>query len=104
MRIRIILAALAAFDAPAQTDRYRWRHAYEIDDVAITVTVVESATEMRRLRSRFGNVPVDNVLRTELKGFSVLYRRDGQYLCTIYVADAETIEHETRHCHGWVHQ
>lgn len=93
--------------SPAHADRFSWKRAYQIDDVAITVTIVESDAEMRRLRAEFGNVPVDNVIRTELLGFSVLYRREGAYRCTIYLADAadsETLAHETRHCHGWVHQ
>ncbi len=110
--VKTPLAVLLAIviTQPAVADRtYSWKRAHDISDVTITVKVASSDDDMRRLRAQFGNVPVDNVIRTELKGFAVLWRSkdDGLYRCTIYVAkgdDTQTIEHETRHCHGWVHR
>ena len=96
-----ILAVLAlAGHCSAET----WTRKVVADEVAITVHVL-TIEELNRKSS--GLVTMGQT-RAAKHGYAVLYRaKDGTLKCNVYVtADMteETLEHERRHCHGWVHQ
>lgn len=78
----------------------------DLSAVRVEMTWVTSADEMRKLRRQYGRVPVDSVIRTELKAFSVLGKRDGQHVCLIFAFRPEKVDddattslgHEIAHC------
>lgn len=78
-----------------------WTRAVEVDEPAVTIHTVDRATFTRTMRE-YGHKP-----RLGSVGFSVLGKLEGAWTCYVYVLDhrdRETIEHELRHCHGWVHE
>lgn len=95
--LAVLVVALAS-SAHAET----WRRAVAADDVAITVHVLTIEELKRKSGTR-----TNRDLHASAYGWSVLYRTPaGELRCNVYVtADATeaTLEHERRHCHGWVH-
>ena len=105
----LLVLAICASSARAEEvpERLRWERAAVADDVAITVHVV-GVDELRRLT---GSNPfaMPTARQSHRKGLAKLYRNtaSGAWTCHVYVledATEQTLEHELRHCHGWVHQ
>ncbi len=103
-----VLAVAARCSAAEQ-----WSRVAVVDEVAVSVSEV-TETELKALRHKYEERVIDRsalgrVIPQHRYGFALLLRdkETGAYRCEIYVkdsADAETLEHEQRHCHGWVHQ
>jgi hypothetical protein len=99
----VLVAAVAGV---AQADDYEWRRAVDVEYVEMTAAQV-STSYMRKMREKYGhpNYPAAEAWRGA--GLALLWKReDGVYVCNIYVLDIEdrrVLEHEIRHCHGWVH-
>lgn len=92
--------------APAHAGE-RWTRSAVVSDVAVTVTVV-TLEELARLSPRELGGPARLANPRPVHGFAKLYRNTetGAFRCDVFVpehAPAETLEHELRHCHGWVH-
>ena len=97
-----ILFASATHAAPS----LNWRRAVEVQEVAIEVRQVARLELLELLRK---HDPRESLVPSKTVGFSLLKYApsSGTYRCELYVLsleDARTIEHETRHCHGWVHR
>lgn len=78
-----------------------------LEAVKIEVTWVESRADMIRLRREHGQPPLeDPVFRSRLTGFSILGKRDGEYVCLLFVQKPERVDddrttalgHEIAHC------
>lgn len=95
----LILAA-PAHAAPSLT----WKLAHEVPAVTIELKVV-TRNELFALLQKHDRR--NQLAAPKTVGFSLLMRNTaGAYRCEVYVLrsnDSETIAHETRHCHGWVH-
>lgn len=108
--LRVAVAALALAVALLANVRANaaehWRREVLAEDVAITVHVVSSEELLRMMHT----VRWDSrTIATNHKGHARLYRNreTGAWTCHVYVnvdATEETLEHERRHCHGWVHR
>lgn len=112
--LRIAVAVLALTVAVLVNVRAhaaeQWTQVATVEEVAIRVSQVTEA-ELARLRAK--HEPSDRsalgrVVPMHRYGFALLMRdrSTGAYRCEVYVIDAgdsQTLEHETRHCHGWVH-
>ena len=95
-----ILANVRAHAAPSLV----WKLAHDVPAVTIELKVV-TLSELKSVLHKHD--PRNQLAAPKTVGFSLLMRNTaGAYRCEIYVLranDSETIEHETRHCHGWVH-
>lgn len=89
----------------------KWQRVAEVDAVAVAVKAV-TAAELAALQLEHARGIDRSALgRTVPKhrdGFAILYRdtTTGAYRCEVFVRDPEdatTLEHELRHCNGWVH-
>lgn len=102
----LVLALVLAGSAHAE----QWQRAVIVDSPAITVTVATRG-EIARLRASHPMLKHSAAELAKVRwlyGFSILYRDKltGAYRCDLYVSsleDVATIEHETKHCNGWVH-
>jgi hypothetical protein len=105
------LAALlfVLLTAPAHASE-QWTRAAVVDAVAVTVTEVTEA-ELAQLRAKHershDRSALGRVVPMHRYGFAILHRNKytGAFRCEVYIAslDPETLEHELRHCNGWVH-
>ena len=81
---------------------YDWKQVTDIPDSQLTIVVKEIAEpQMRVLVYGAKQDP-----RQAPLGRSILSKTDNHYICRVYVLDRDdkpTIEHELKHCHGWVH-
>lgn len=103
----VVLALTSTARANGYTGEPTWRRVVVADEVTITTHVV-SINELVEMQTG-RRVDVRNVRHTQHRGFAKLYRNteSGAWTCHVYVtanASADTLEHETRHCHGWVHE
>jgi hypothetical protein len=101
LALLVLVLANTAHAAPSLT----WRRALEVREVSIEVREV---TRLELLALLDKHSPRESLSPPKTVGFSLLMRnqRTGAYRCEVYVIDAgdsQTLEHETRHCHGWVH-
>lgn len=100
----IALFVLLSVALTTEAASFRWKRAVEVEDVEINLNVV-SPSELQRVQRDYANVHRNDF---STKGFSILYRNTetGGFRCEIFVTNAakEYVEHETRHCYGWVHQ
>lgn len=102
MRKALFLAILLS--APALAEDVR--PTVDLSAVRVEVTWIQSEREMGDLRRQYGKVPRDSVIKTELKAFSVLGKREGEYVCLLFayrprVVDDEfttSLGHEVAHC------
>lgn len=82
-----------------------WRHVYEVPDVAITVERKTDAAMRSIHKELIGPLPYDGTL---LAGLANLRKyKDGTWKCTIWLArwaNKSDMDHEVRHCYGWIHQ
>lgn len=101
-----ILANVRAYAEPTE-ERLRWERVAVVESVAITVHVV-GVDELARMQGK----PWQNyrdLRKSHRHGFARLYRNaaTGAYTCAVYVTretnTPAALEHETRHCNGWVH-
>jgi hypothetical protein len=82
------------------------RATLDLSAVRVEITWVETQAEMKRLRSEHGKAPLDSVIKTELKAFSVLGKRDGDYVCLVFAFRPRSVDddittslgHEIAHC------
>jgi hypothetical protein len=88
-----------------------WTRVAEVDAVAVTITEV-TAAELRAIQAKHARPSSDRsalgrTVPMHRYGFAILHRNKdtGAYRCEVYIAslDPETLEHELRHCDGWVH-
>lgn len=93
----------------AQSREYQWDRVLEAEPREIQVVQV-STRELLRVERQHGTggMPSREVLGAARahKGYALLYRRDGELYCRIYltdIADVVTLTHELRHCLGWDH-
>jgi hypothetical protein len=81
---------------------YDWKQVTDVPDSQLTVIVKEIAEpQMRVLVYGAKQDP-----RQAPLGRSILSKTDDHYICRVYVLDRDdkpTIEHELKHCHGWIH-
>jgi hypothetical protein len=110
LRIAVAVLALAVavlLNVRAHAAEH-WTRVAEVTDVAITVETVSTLRLARLQGATDYHSMIDKGSREARHGYAVLSRNrvTGAYSCVIYVvrADASTLEHETRHCHGWVHR
>ena len=105
----LIIAALSlvvvCLMAPANAaGREHWTRAVVVDEVAITVHIV-SAKELARVMDAKWNLR--DLALDDGKGHAKLYRNmeTGAWSCHVYLSkpDPQTLAHEARHCHGWIH-
>lgn len=97
---------LAAFLMSASVAAQSVRPSLDLDSVRVEVTWVESRAELKSLRREWGQPKIDTVVRTRLTGFSVLGKRDGEYVCLLFVQRPESVDdrntlalgHELLHC------
>lgn len=102
---RVALTLFAIVTSVA-TSASELRSTLELSALRVEVTWVESAAEMNALRRQYGQPPIDTVIRTRLTGFSVLGRRDGEYVCLLFVQRPRRVDderttalgHEMLHC------
>lgn len=92
--LALIVNTARADDSPTGD---RWRRVAEVTEVTINVHVLSPTMLAYRFRG------------AELHGHAILLRNreTGAYTCNVYVtpeASPETLEHERRHCYGWVHR
>lgn len=106
LALALLTLALTA-RANSYTGEPTWRRVVVADEVTITTHVVslDELIEMQTPRQR----DMRNVRMTHHRGLAKLYRNTatGEWTCHVYVtasASSSTLEHETRHCHGWVHE
>src|SRR5690606_21972003 len=106
-----LMLLLVCLSAHAGQD-YKWVRQVQIDPSAVTINFnVVRPSELRiMMRKRTRTALNNRVLYQNYKrGLAILDRSTelGTCRCEVYVVslqDAQTIEHEIRHCHGWVHQ
>lgn len=110
MRALIALALLAG--SAHAGDGYQWSRVAKVESVSVSVAQV-TELELAALRSKYEHSidrsALGRVVPKHRYGFALLFRdKDtGAFRCEVYVSntnDAETLEHELRHCNGWVHQ
>lgn len=106
-----LLVVLAIYANTAHAaERWNWRRVAVADEVAITVQVVSAVKLASLMHIADAHAFIDKGGRMSRHGYAELRRNvvTGAYVCTVYVtaenSSAETLEHESRHCHGWVHQ
>lgn len=97
----LIVLASSARAAPSLT----WRHAIDVPAVSVELREVTRLELLELLRKHDRR---ESLVPSKTLGFSLLIRNahTGAYRCELYVLQLEdiaTIEHETRHCNGWVH-
>lgn len=102
----MILAAVALLSAAHANDG-RLTPTLDLKAVRVEVTWVADRPEMNRLRRQYGQPPLDDaVIRSRLTGFSVLGKREGEYVCLIFAPRPEreddratvALGHELAHC------
>lgn len=89
----------------------KWQRVAEVNEVAVTVkavTVAELAALQLEHARGIDRSALGRTVPKHRDGFAILYRdtTTGAYRCEVFVrdeSDAKTLEHELRHCHGWVH-
>lgn len=99
-----LLANVRAYAEPPE--RLRWERVAIVEEVAITVHTV-SVEELANL-THTKQWDMRNVRQTHRHGLAKLYRNraTGAWTCHVYVTrdvTEATLEHERRHCRGWVH-
>ena len=94
-----LLVMLLIFTSVAHAETsLKWRRIAEPDAVAITVTVLTRKEMAAAVKSRDFARAYSQLMRN---------KTTGAWSCHIYVlADSsdETLNHEKRHCAGWIHQ
>jgi hypothetical protein len=84
-----------------------------VDSVRIEVTWIETQAEMERKRREYGSrVVTDSVIKTAVRGFSVLGKRNGELVCLVFSPKPKrfdddlntTLGHELLHCLGFRHR
>jgi hypothetical protein len=84
-----------------------------VNSVRVEVTWIETHAEMDRKRREYGaRVVTDAVIKTTLRGFSVLGKRNGELVCLVFSPKPErfddtlstTLGHELLHCLGFSHR
>jgi hypothetical protein len=84
-----------------------------VSSVRVEVIWVETQAEMDRRRREYGSrVVTDPVIKTALRGFSVLGKRNGELVCLIFSPKPERFDdsvnailgHELLHCLGFGHR
>jgi hypothetical protein len=94
-------------------DRRALLETLSVNSVRIEVTWIETQAEMDRKRREFGSrVVTDSVVKTALRGFSVLGKRNGDLVCLVFSPKPErfddnlntTLGHELLHCLGFSHR
>ena len=109
--IRALLVALALLAAPARSDPIQ--PTLELTSMRVEVTWVNNASELAHLRRQYER-PVGNsrsragiaVGVDQLRGFSVLGKRNGEYVCFVYIYRPVILDddrtrvlgHEMLHC------
>lgn len=79
-----------------------WRKEHDVGDVKIEEPRQVNPGELRGLVRKYAGVADPR----SGEGLAVLFKGPQGYRCEIYaldVNDKTTIDHETRHCLGWVH-
>ena len=109
--IRALLVGLALLAAPAWSDPIR--PTLELTAVRIEVTWVHSASELAHIRRQYERPVGDSRSRAgigvgvdQLRGFSVLGKRDGEDVCLVYIYRPVILDddrtrvlgHELLHC------
>ena len=88
------------------------REILHVESVRVEVTWIETRAAMDAKRREYGRAAVgDHVIRTSLEGFSVLGKRDGEFVCLIFAPKPArfddnintTLGHELLHCFGFSH-
>lgn len=107
----LIVAALLVVARCSAAEQ--WSRVALADEVAVTVSQV-TELELKALRHKYEERGIDRsalgrVFPQHRYGFALLFRdkETRAFRCEVYVhdtADAVTLEHELKHCHGWVHQ
>lgn len=108
----LLVAALAAYTytTAARADGYTghptWRRIVVAEDVKIETHTV-SLSELIAMQDQKRDVR--NVRGTQHRGLAKLYQNTvtGDWTCHVYVpaaASRDTLTHEFKHCHGWVHE
>ncbi len=93
------LAVLVAVPAHAET----WTRAAVAEEVEIIVRVLTVEELVRKMDA---TRELRNLRKEHHNGYAVLGTKAGAWRCYVYVtanATDATLEHERRHCHGWVH-
>jgi hypothetical protein len=108
--VAVLALAIAILANVRATAEERWRRVAVVEDVAVTVVEVSELKLASLQHMTDARSLIDKGARASRHGFSELRRNvsTGAYRCTVYVTAAtntpEVLEHETRHCHGWVHR
>ena len=113
---RLLLTAyigLGIAPLSAAADPRALHETMNVNSVRIEVTWIETQAEMDRKRREYGSrIVTDSVIRTALRGFSVLGKRDGELVCLVFSPKPErfddnvntTLGHELLHCFGFSHR
>lgn len=99
----LIVCFLYALGASYHASAETWTRAAVVDNAEITVYVV-TEEQLRKLQRRRH---ISQMITPTPGGYAVLGKIAGRDVCHIYVtseATPETIEHEKRHCAGWIHK
>ncbi len=100
----LFLLTAARCSSAEELERVKWTRAVVADEVAVSVNVVT----IQEINRKTGVVADMHDLHESRHGFAVLYRaHSGELKCNVFVtkdATDATLEHELRHCHGWVHR
>ena len=109
--MRALLLGLALLAGPAWSDPIR--PTLELAAVRLEVTWVHSSSELARIRRQYERPVGDSRSRAgigggldQLRGFSVLGKRNGEYVCLVYIYKplildddrTRALGHEMLHC------